>query len=146
MNANFDYNSFPHTFSRCLNEQCLRGDQCLRRQLALRIPKEHSSVFVINPGHIDPPTGEGCTSFVLDQPQLYARGFSHLFDNIPHRAALAIKAQMLCYFGRTVYYRCYRKERLIKPEEQKHIQQMFRSQKLTEEPQFDEYVDYYDLG
>lgn len=146
MNTDFDYNSFPAGFAHCFNEQCLRGSQCLRRQLALRIPKERGSIVTINPGYIGAPTGEECPSFLIDQPQRYARGFTHLFDNVPYQKALAIKSQMLSYFGRTGYYRCYRKERLIKPTEQKRIQQMFHTQKVTEEPQFDEYVDYYDLG
>lgn len=146
MNTDFDYKSFPTTFMHCFNEQCLRGGQCLRRQMALCIPKERGSVIVVNPGHIGSLTGEDCPSFLLDQPQRFARGFSHLFDNVPHRKALAIKSQMLTYFGRTSFYRCYRKERLIKPGEQKRIGEMFRNQNLNEEPQFDEYVDYYDLG
>lgn len=146
MNSDLDYKSFPVTFMHCFNEQCRRGGQCLRRQMALRIPKERESVLAVNPGHIDSLTGEDCPSFLLDQPQRFARGFSHLFDNVPLQKAFAIKSQMLTYFGRTSFYRCYRKERLIKPSEQERIRQMFLNQKLSEEPQFDEYVDYYDLG
>lgn len=145
MDTNFDYNSFPASFVHCLNESCKRGEQCLRRQMALRIPNERTCMRTINPGYIESLPDGNCKFFLLDQPQRYARGFTHLFDNIPHQKALAIKAQMLQYFGRTVYYRCYRKERLIKPFEQERIRQMYRSQQISEEPQFDEYVPYYDL-
>lgn len=47
MNANFKYDDFPASFAHCFNEQCLRGDSCLRRQLALRVPKERGGVYTI---------------------------------------------------------------------------------------------------
>lgn len=146
MNTEIDYDNFPASFIHCLNEQCLRGDECLRRQIVFHVPKERASFVVINPAHLESPTGEDCQSFLLDQPQRYACGITNLFDNIPHRKAIAIKAQMMRYFGRASYYRCYRKERLIKPKEQERIQAMFRAQDLNDEPQFDEFLSYYDLG
>ena len=35
---------------------------------------------------------------------------------------------------------------LIKPKEQEYIQGLFRRRGVTETPQFDEYIEYYDLG
>ena len=60
--------------------------------------------------------------------------------------ATVIKRQMIAYFGKTIYYRCCNKERLIKPKEQEYIQGLFRRRGVTETPQFDEYIEYYDLG
>lgn len=146
MNSNIDYNSFPVRFARCLNEQCKRGGQCLRRQVALLIPDTDYSVTVVNPAFYKSPTGEDCSLFMLDKPQRYARGFSLLFDNLPCKKAAVIKAQMKRYFGSATYYRCYHGERLLKPEEQKGIKQIFLQQNIDEDPKFDEYVEYYNLG
>ena len=54
MKSGFDYNTFPYSFIHCLNEQCLRGKDCLRRQMGLHIPAERGSVTVVNPSGIAP--------------------------------------------------------------------------------------------
>ena len=67
-----------------------------------------------------------------------------LVDSIP---LIALKVEFgIAYFGKTIYYRCCNKERLIKPKEQEYIQGLFRRRGVTETPQFDEYIEYYDLG
>lgn len=145
MTPEIDYNEFPAGFAHCFNEQCRRGETCLRRQLALRIPKERGCVCVVNPAHLESATGESCSFFLLDQPQRYARGISHLFDDVPLRKAQVIKSQILAYLGRTNYYRCKRGERLVKPDEQAYILKLFRAQAVDGEPKYDEYQDYYKL-
>ena len=144
MNPNFDYNLFPYSFAHCLNSECLRAEICLRRQIALRMPKERGLVTVVNPEHVV-PSGEDCKFFVPDQPEQYARGITHLLDRVPHNDAVIIKQQMIEHFGQTNYYRFSRKERLIKPHEQEYIRILFHKRGVTEEPAFDEYVEYYDL-
>lgn len=146
MNSNIDYDSFPARFAHCFNEQCNRGEQCLRRQMALRMPNTQPSVTAVNPNHYQSPTGEDCRLFFLDKPQPYALGFSKMLDNLPHKKVSGIKSQMKAYLGLATYYRCSRKERLIKPKEQERIKQIFRQQNISGELEFDEYVDYYDLG
>ena len=76
MKPDFNCNDFPTTFAHCFNEKCLRGDKCLRRQVALRVPKERTSMLAINPVSIESPTGEGCRFFLLDQPQCFAKGIT----------------------------------------------------------------------
>lgn len=144
MSPDFDYSLFPYTFAHCLNGECLRADKCLRRQVALRMPKERGFVTVLNPKHVE-PSGEDCTCFVPDQPQQYARGITHLLDRVPHNDAIIIKQQMINHFGQTNYYRFKRKERLVKPNEQAYIKRLFHNRGVTTEPVFDEYVEYYDL-
>ena len=38
-----------------------------------------------------------------------------------------------------------KKKRLIRPKEQAYIKKLFLAQGITEEPQYDEYMEYYDL-
>ena len=59
MSPDFDYTQFPYTFAHCLNSECLRAEQCLRRQVTLRMPKERGLVTVVNPNHVS-PSGEDC--------------------------------------------------------------------------------------
>ena len=137
MKTDFDYNSMPVSFAHCLNGHCLRADKCLRRQVTLRMPKERAAVMVINPEHVT-SDGVDCTYFIYEKPVLFARGMKHLLDRVPLSDATVIKRQMIAYFGN--------KERLIKPKEQEYIQGLFRRRGVTETPQFDEYIEYYDLG
>ena len=146
MNPNIDYGSFPIRFAHCFNEQCKRGEQCLRRQMALRMPNTQCSVMAVNPYHYKSPTGEDCQQFFLDKPQRHALGFSQMLENLPHKKVSGIKSEIKAYLGLATYYRCSRKERLIKPKEQEYIKELFRQQNISGELEFDEYVDYYDLG
>lgn len=145
MKANIDYHEFPTRFIHCLNEKCGRSEQCLRRQMALIAPKERGSFMVVNPSQIEPLSGENCPYFLLDQPQQYAKGIKKLFDKVPHKKAMILKNQIIGYLGRTAYYRCYRSERLLSPQEQEHIRRLFHQQNILEEPQFDSYIEYYQL-
>ena len=88
MNPNFDYSLFPYSFAHCLNSECLRAEKCLRRQVALRMPKEREAVTVVNPKHVA-PSGEDCKLFVPDQPEQYARGITHLLDRVPGKNVLS---------------------------------------------------------
>ena len=69
---------------------------------------------------------------------------THLLAYIPHNDAIAIIRQMLTYFGRTHFYRLWRKERLFSPEQQEYVRQLFLERGLQEAPVFDEYVEQYE--
>ena len=90
-------------------------------------------------------TLQECPFFLLDQPQRFARGITCLFDDIPLRKAETIKSQLIAHLGRNTYYRCKQKKRLVRPKEQAYIKKLFLAQGITEEPQYDEYMEYYDL-
>ena len=65
------------------------------------------------------------------------------YDNLPHNAAVAIKRSLLYYFGRSGYYRFYRKESLLNPKDQAFVRQTFRRYGITSEPAYDGFVDKY---
>ena len=92
------------------------------------------------------PDGKDCNYFIDEQPLQYARGMTHLLDRVPLSDAKIIDKQIRAYFGRNNYYRSMSKVRLIKPQEQEYIRQLFRRKGITDEPEFDEYVEYYDLS
>lgn len=143
MKPEFDYQLLPHAFAHCLNGQCERADGCLRRQATLRMPTERGIVTIVNPAHMT-PAGEDCPYFKVDCPQRFARGMSHLLDQVPHSDAVAIKQQMLSNFGRTLFYRLWRKESLFSPDQQEYIRQLFLQRGLSSAPVFDEYVEMYE--
>lgn len=143
MDKDFNYDLLPHGFAHCLNNSCKRAGECLRCRAAQHIPAERKTVTIVNPTQTN-QEGEDCSFFKSDQLQQFARGMTNLLAYIPHNDAVAIKQEMLTYFGRTHFYRLWRKERLFTPEQQEYVRQLFLQRGLQEAPVFDEYVEQYE--
>lgn len=143
MKPDFDYNLVPYRFLHCLNGQCMHAADCLRHQVSLRLPVEHEAVTIVNPARIA-LVKEDCPYFMPDRLQRFALGITRLFDSIPHADAVIIKRQMIAHFKTHMYYRFFRKERLITPAGQEYIRQLFLHRGLKEEPVYDEFVEQYD--
>lgn len=140
-----DYDKFPVSFVHCFNEKCARKAECLRYSVASNVPASRKVVTCINPVSIVPPTGENCEMFVLDKPEMFAKGFNTMLNSMPYAEALAAKRIMKHYLGLSTYYRCLKKERLISPNEQNSIISLLKKSGIKSEIRFDEYVEYYDL-
>lgn len=143
MDPKFDYQLIPYKFAHCLNKECKQAHECLRYQATLHIPAEMTSFIIVNPSHTSPNNGN-CRFFKMDKLQPFARGIKHLFDNIPHKDAVIIKQQMLEHFGKTLFYRFWRKEYLVSPAQQEYIQKLFLERNITEPLAFDEYIKQYE--
>lgn len=146
MMEKIDYDEFPATFLRCFNKECPQAITCLRYQLALRMPEGRIGAYAISPFYLEKLGGQPCPQFVSDEPQKFAFGITYLYDDLPRKKAEAIHSRLIAYFGRSTYYRCKQKRRLIKPKEQAYIQVLFRAEGIEDEPRYDGYKEYYDLG
>lgn len=142
MKPEFNYQLIPHGFAHCLNKECKRGNECLRYQASLHIPTEVRTFTVVNSLFV--ATAEECPYFKADTPVLFAKGMTHLLARIPHNDAIEIKREMLKTFGRTLYYRFWRKEHLFNPKQQEYICQLFQERGLTDPPVFDEFIEQYE--
>lgn len=143
MDKDFNYDLLPHDFAHCLNNTCKLANECLRCRATQYIPAERRTVTIINPVQTN-PASEECPFFKLDQVQQFALGMTNLLAHIPHNDAVVIKQQMLAYFGRTHFYRLWRKERFFTLEQQEYVRQLFLKRGLQETPVFDEYVGQYE--
>lgn len=142
MKADFDYTAVPHAFIHCLHAQCPRAAECLRYQVVLHVPAEHHSISIVNPSYT-PAKGKECTYFLPDRMQRFALGIQHLFDKLPHDDAIIIKRQMIAHFTRSTYYRYWRKERALTPDDQEYIRKLYLRRGITDEPAYDEYREQY---
>ena len=138
---NFNYKEVPHNYIHCLNAQCPCAGNCLRFIAAQHADAKIATFRVVNPVYI--ASRKECPLFHPNQVIRYAVGITHLYENLPYIKMRPIKRQIQAYFGRSKYYRIYRKERNISPEEQSFIRELFRKMGIQEEPAFDEYVDMY---
>lgn len=143
MSPNFKYESIPHQFNYCLNDQCKHAEKCLRYQASKLLPVKRIAFSIINPA-CTTPQSESCPHFKADQTGIYALGITHLLDDLPHNKAIAIKRSIHAYFSKGTFYRIQNKERLITPDEQIFIRNIFIQQGINTDPIFDEYIEQYD--
>ena len=143
MEPEFNYQSAPYGFAHCFNGQCACADKCLRYLLAAHIPSDRKYVTVVNPNNVV-SDGKSCPFFKEKRLVRFAVGMIHLYDNLTYRDATIVKRPIYNHFGRSTYYRIRNRERLITPEEQIFIKNVFRKHGITSEPVFDEYKDDYD--
>ena len=143
MSPDFNYSEVPATFLHCLNKQCKHSAKCMRYLVTAYVPANYPVISTVNPNYFSSHK-ESCPYFMADKKKRFALGITHLLDNVPHKEALGIKRELMAELNRTTYYRCYRKERLLKPKEQEYIRQLFLKRGIKEEPVYDEYVEQYE--
>ena len=79
--------------------------------------------------------------FVNKLRPLNAYGWSKMFDKLMHEKAMAIKNDLLCSFGKNLFYRLKRHERAFTPQAQDYVRMVFRKYGIAEEPEYD-YCQY----
>ena len=119
-----DYRLIPKTFVHCSNSGCTRAAYCLRQVAFRNVDESRRTVSVLNPRLAQ---GEDCTEYLTSELQLFKRGLTHLFDNIPMKAAREIRDTLYYHFGNTQYYRIVNGERAISPREQVYIERVLQA-------------------
>lgn len=139
-----DPNEIPKHYLYCHHQTCPRRENCLRYQATLAMPQDLLPTYTtVNPfymaGHEDT-----CKHHQPFSTLRFASGIDHLLDNIPHKAAVAIRKDIYALMGRSMYYRIRNKERMLHPVEQNQIAAIFKKHRITTMPEFDSYTDRYD--
>lgn len=145
MENNLDYQLVPHTYAHCLNNQCTQSTQCLRYLVAQNSTTQNNTFTIINPKCIPEDTAT-CTFFKSIQKVRLAWGIKHLLDGVPYKDGSSMRRKLISHFGKTTYYRIYRMERGLFPEDQDFIRQLFRGNGIAKEPEFEKYTDEYYFG
>lgn len=142
MNDEFNYKSVPSGFAHCLQNKCSKAGKCLRNIAAQNVTTEYPYMTIVKPVCI-PADGEQCPYFRPAEKIRVAWGVTRIFDNVPHKDATELKNRIIGHFGRSRYYRFYRKEYCITPEDQALIRKLFRQKGFQEEVSFDAYSEEY---
>lgn len=143
MEDEFNYQAVPYGYTHCFNTHCPKGEKCLRHLVAMHSTNQYPTLSVVNPNCI-PEDANSCPSFHPIRKIRVAWGIKHLLDNVPHKDADSLKRMMLSHFGRGLYYRFYREEKFIAPEQQEYIQRIFRQKGITDQPIFDSYTEEFE--
>ena len=72
-----------------------------------------------------------------------AWGIKHLLDKVPYEAADEMRRQLIAHFGKNTYYRFYRLERPLRPEDQEFVCRLFQRKGIAEAPRFERYSEEY---
>lgn len=142
MENEFNYQAVPYGYIHCFNAHCLKGEKCLHRLVAIHSTNQYPTLSVVNPNCI-PDDADACPFYKSIQKIRVAWGVKSLLDDVPYKDAASIKNQLIQHFGRSLYYRFYRKEHSIDPEQQAYIRRIFRQKGITKELTFEYYTDEY---
>lgn len=134
--------SVPYRFARCFNARCTQNEKCLHRLAALYDESDYPQITIINPNCV-PADGTGCLYFQNAQKIRVAWGIKRLLDEVPYKDAGSIRRQLVNHFGKTGYYRFFREERCLMPDDQAYIRRLFCKKGYTGEPVFERYTDEY---
>ena len=139
-----DFAQIPDWWEVCQNTGCPKAAGCLR-QLAFRnMPDTVTKWPCVMPWAMK--DGE-CKSFFSSEKVRLARGFNKMFARVRNRDdKYNMRRDLTDYLGsKGSYYRYKDGERILNPEQQQWILQLFLRYGYEEPLEFDEYVDNYDF-
>lgn len=139
----------PSGYAHCFagKDSCPKADSCLRAIAAqlLTASKEPQpqNVLTVNAMYVAQlPTPTACPLYRSNEPLRYAKGMTHLFDELPLKQAVIVRPRVMnCFTCESYFYQSRKGERLISPEEQQKIAKVFRKVGADFSPKFDDYQD-----
>ena len=106
-------NDVPNNYVLCTNSDCPMASHCLRQQAFALLTKEPYSITVVNP--LRTKQSEACEYYRTDEPQVFARGFAAMQEEMLPRQYSVFMSRLKDAFGRTGYFERRRGERLCSP-------------------------------
>ena len=135
-----DHKEVPGCFLHCINTDCPMAEHCLRQIAMQALPKDAIGVSIVNPQRITP--SENCEFYRTDEPQVYARGFVKMKQEMLPRQYNEFMYRLIGKFGRTGYFERRRGERLCSPKEIVEVEATLKDLGL-EHLAFDAYEKHY---
>lgn len=140
----FDFNNLSPVYQLCFLSGCPRKAECLRFMAGEHLPEQKLHGPAIYPTALQ--DGRECPFFQEKQTKHMAWGFETLFQDTRRRDESRLRTAMKKYLGGHGTYYCYnRGERLLTPEQQEWILDLFRKAGYEQNLRFDHYADVYDF-
>ena len=138
----------PSGYLYCLSgDRCPKAETCLHA-IAARLQTDGSgkpsqTLHTVSPYYLDSLPGmDSCPFYRSNVLQQYARGMTHLFDDVPLRLSSLVRHRVMnCFSCERYFYHSRKGDRLITPAEQQGIAAVFRRSGISTPPKFDGYVD-----
>ena len=118
------FKEVPDGYTVCIKSDCPLANNCLR-QLAMQVlTKQNRIVRIVNPLLTQP--SEQCEFFRSDEPQVYARGFAAMKEEMLPRQYKVFMSRLQSKFGRTGYFERRRGDRLCSPKDIKAVEAVLK--------------------
>lgn len=143
MKKQFNYNEVPTWWALCFNENCPRKGECMRFVAGQHVPDDKTIGQAVYPNACKNGT---CEHFYQLRVVRAARGFGNIFAEVKQKDAAVLREKIMKHLGgHGSYYRYKNGERLLMPEQQDWICQLFERYGYADMVTFLEYMDVYDL-
>lgn len=137
----------PQYYAYCFigKDLCPKASTCLRAiaaQVATESEEEPKGMIkTINPLYVQRlPQPDSCKYYRSSKPVRYAKGMTQLFEDLPLKQSRLVRQQVMrCFSCVSLFYQSRKGIRLITPQEQQNIRNVFRSAGVQGEPKFDGY-------
>lgn len=134
------FKEVPDGYTVCIKSDCPLANNCLR-QLAMQVlTKQNKIVRIVNPLLTQP--SEQCEFYRSDTPQVYARGFAAMKEEMLPRQYKVFMSRLQSKFGRTGYFERRRGDRLCSPKDIKIVEAVLKDLGL-QHLGFDAYEQQY---
>ena len=134
------FDLMPDGYPFCIVEDCPVGKHCLRWKARQMLGRSDKIVKVVNPLLTQP--SEQCEFYRSDEPQVFARGFAAMKEEMLPRQYKVFMHRLQDYFGRTGYFERRRGDRLCSPKDIKAIEAVLKDLGLSHLG-FDAYEQHY---
>lgn len=142
--SDFSYDMLPPSWMFCFLDGCPKAGQCLLHRSGELIPKSVTHGSAVFPTALG---DDGCQYFKQIRKIHAAFGFNTIFSEVKSKDEKPIRDSIKSYLGsQKTYYRYHNGEKLLTPEQQQQIINIFREYGYTEGLEFDHYRDVYDFS
>ena len=143
MKDTIDYSKVPTNYLICLNRECPKAENCLRQLVAEVTPVEVKQLNIINPKYLSSLKSD-CPYYKVPQKIRYAKGFIKMLENMPHKQMLSASRSLRAHFGRMMYFRVRKGDRLLSPAEQQKLLVIVGRCGVSQPHDFDKYIESYE--
>lgn len=146
--SDFTYDMLPPSWLFCFLDGCSKAEQCVLHLSSTVIPDDRTVGYAVLPTalHLFQRDGGSCKYFKPIRKIHAAYGFNTIFKDVKRKDDSPIRERIKAYLGgHGTYYRYHNGKRLLTPEQQQWIIDLFHSYGYTENLVFDHYRDVYDL-
>ncbi len=137
------YDMLPQSWAFCFINGCKNEAECIRHISSCVIPSEATVGRAIYPTAVNT---DPCPHFKPIRKIRAAWGFDTLFSEVKMKDSTPLRGAIKKYLGgHGTYYRYHNGERLLTPEQQQAILNLFKNRGYTTGLEFDHYCNVYDI-
>ena len=143
-NMVFNYADAPKSWYNCFNSECKKANECMHFMTGKNIPEDVTLGNAIYPNACK--NGE-CRFFKQIRVIKGAYGFNTMLGELKRKEEVLLRDMITDYLGcNTTYYKYNKGEKLLTPEQQEWILNLFREHGYKGENEFEGYRYIYDFS